>query len=76
VKYDLFPSSKSKEVELSLCLTNEALCHEDVWESGYIHVDHVFLTLALVGGEWSAYSPAALSCPKSPWYLLYRSLDG
>jgi hypothetical protein len=33
-------------------LTNKALRHEGVWGSGYI--DHIFLTSALVGGEWSA----------------------
>jgi hypothetical protein len=37
---------------LSLCLTNYALRHEGVWGSGCI--DQIFLTSALVGGEWSA----------------------
>jgi hypothetical protein len=37
---------------MSLCLTNYALLHEGVCGSGCI--DARFLTLALVGGEWSA----------------------
>jgi hypothetical protein len=41
--------------KLSLCLSNEALNHEDVWGSGCI--DHVFLTSAQSGGEWSASLP-------------------
>jgi hypothetical protein len=40
---------------LSLCLTNSALRHEDIWRSGCI--DPHFLTLALAGGEWSALRP-------------------
>jgi hypothetical protein len=39
------------KVKQSLCLTNYALRHEDVWGT------HVFLTLALVGGECSASRP-------------------
>jgi hypothetical protein len=37
------------KVKLSLCLTNEALCHEGVWGSGCIHPH--FLTSASVGSE-------------------------
>jgi hypothetical protein len=40
------------KVKLSLCLTNQALYHEGVW--GVDVSIHIFLTSALVGGEWSA----------------------
>jgi hypothetical protein len=44
-----------KRVKLSLCLTNYAPRHGDVWGSGGI--DPLFLTSALDGGEWSASHP-------------------
>jgi hypothetical protein len=44
------------KVKLPLCLTNSVLCHEDLRGSGYI--DLVFLTSALVWGEWSASRPS------------------
>jgi hypothetical protein len=37
------------KVKFSLCLTNEALHHEDVWVSGYII--HVLLTTALFSDQ-------------------------
>jgi hypothetical protein len=40
---------------LSLCLTNYALSHEDVWGGG--RIDAHLLDLALVGSEWSASRP-------------------
>jgi hypothetical protein len=49
------------EVNVSLCLTNVALCHEDLWRSECII--HVFLTSALVGAKWSA----SRSCRYTPW---------
>jgi hypothetical protein len=48
----LDPVLKSKKKKLSLCLINEALCHEHVWGSGGIAKP--FLTSALDGCEWSA----------------------
>jgi hypothetical protein len=42
---------------LSLCLIDQALCHEDIWASGGITPP--FLTSALDGGELSG------SCPNS-----------
>jgi hypothetical protein len=53
---------KGKKVKLSLCLTNEALCHEGIWGSRCID-PHFFLTSALAGGEQSD------SCPGhfTPW---------
>jgi hypothetical protein len=44
-----------KKVMLSQYLTNQALCHEDVWGSGCI--DPLFLISALDWGEWSASRP-------------------
>jgi hypothetical protein len=44
---------KSKvNMKLHLCLINEAQCHENVW--GPEEQLHIFSTLALGGGEWSA----------------------
>jgi hypothetical protein len=37
---------------LSLCLINQALCHEGIWGSG--GTAPTLLTSALDGGEWSA----------------------
>jgi hypothetical protein len=42
-------------VNLFLCLTNYAIRHEGPWGSGCI--GQVFLTSALVGGEWLASRP-------------------
>jgi hypothetical protein len=45
----------------------------------YVGVDvliHIFLTSALVGGEWSASRPCFLSPGKSPRYPFYRRLGG
>jgi hypothetical protein len=41
------------KVKLPLCSTDQALLHEDMRGSGCID-NHLFLTSALVGGEWSA----------------------
>jgi hypothetical protein len=43
------------KVKLSLCLISEAICHEDIWESGDIAPS--FLTLAIYGGKWLASCP-------------------
>jgi hypothetical protein len=51
-------------VKLSLCLTNSALRHEDVCGSGCI--DPLFLTSALVGGQWSASHSGRFTPGKSP----------
>jgi hypothetical protein len=51
----LYEYDHGKNVQLSLCLSNSALRHEDVWWSGC--VDHVFLTSAIFGGKWSASRP-------------------
>jgi hypothetical protein len=42
-------------VNLSLCLINQALCYEDLWEDG--DVAPPCLTSTLDGGEWSASRP-------------------
>jgi hypothetical protein len=47
--------SKKCMVKISLLLTNEALCQEDVWRSGYI--EPCILDLGLDRGEWSASRP-------------------
>jgi hypothetical protein len=44
---------KVKKAELSLCLTNYSLRHEDARGSGCKYI-HFFFTSALVRGEWSA----------------------
>jgi hypothetical protein len=62
--------STALKVKVSLCLTNEALCHEGVWG-----VD--FLTLALVVGEWSTSRPGFFTPQgKSPQYPSDRRLGG
>jgi hypothetical protein len=43
------------KVNLSLCLINQALCHQDIWGSGGIAPP--FLTSSLDGGVWSASRP-------------------
>jgi hypothetical protein len=63
------------KIKLSLCLTNSTLHHEDVWGSGCI--DHIFFTLALVGGERSASRPCCFTPQgKSSQYPLDRRLGG
>jgi hypothetical protein len=57
---DLIPRFKHAvwkriQVNLSLCLTKWALCHEGVWGSGCI--DPHILASALSRGEWSASRP-------------------
>jgi hypothetical protein len=37
---------------------------------------HIFLTSALVGGEWSSSRPAALPPGRSPRYPFYRRFGG
>jgi hypothetical protein len=53
--YSCLHCVKDKKVKLSLCLINEALCHEGVRGSG--RMARPFLTSALDGGEWSASRP-------------------
>jgi hypothetical protein len=52
------------QVNVSLCLINYALCREDVWSSG--GRDPLFLTSAIVGGEWSASIPGSF-IPGTCW---------
>jgi hypothetical protein len=63
------------EVKLSLCLTKEALRHEDVWGSGYI--DPCFLDL---GTSWRwvvSFTARSLDLRgNSPRYQLARRLRG
>jgi hypothetical protein len=46
-----------------------------MYEGGNIET-LVFLTTALVGGEWSASRPGRFTTKKSPWYPLDRRLGG
>jgi hypothetical protein len=63
------------KVKLSLCLTNEALHHEDIWGSGCI--DPHFLDL---GTSWRwvvSFMPLPLySRERAPPYPFYRRLGG
>jgi hypothetical protein len=52
------------KVRKQLCLTNLALHHEGVWESGCI--DTRFFTSTLVGGELSASHSGRFSLSKEP----------
>jgi hypothetical protein len=62
-----------KNVKLSLCLINSALCHEDIWGGGGIAPP--FLTSALDGGEWSDSRTGHFTHKKkSPWYPLGRRM--
>jgi hypothetical protein len=47
------------KIELSLCLINYALCHEDIRGRGAIAPP--FLTSSLNGSEWSASRPSRFS---------------
>jgi hypothetical protein len=53
------PVRFTTKVHLSLCLIDQAVCHEDIWGSGGI-VPPV-LTKALDGGQWSASRPDSFS---------------
>jgi hypothetical protein len=68
---NIFISYKVKAKVKSPCLTNYALCHEGVWASGCI--DPLFLTSALVGGEWSASRPSCFTpgerAPGTHWMV-------
>jgi hypothetical protein len=65
----------AKMVKFSLCLTNEALLHENIRGSGYIYIYiHIFLISALAGGEWSASRLGRFTPGKSPHYPLDRRL--
>jgi hypothetical protein len=55
---DLYTDMVKEKVKLSLCLINEAPCHDDVWEIGAIVPP--FLTSAL-GGEWSSSRPGSIN---------------
>jgi hypothetical protein len=59
-------------VKLSLCLSNKALCHEGVWESGSI--TPTFLTSTLDIYEW--LTSGNLTQRKSPQCPLHRRLGG
>jgi hypothetical protein len=62
-----------RKVKLSLCLINQALCHEEIWGSGGIA--QPFLTMALEGVEWAASRPCRFPPQgKSPCYPLHRRL--
>lgn len=61
---------------MSLYLTNWPLCHEVIWGSD-VEI-HIFLTLALVVGEWSASLTLLLLYPwgKSTQYPLHLRMGG
>jgi hypothetical protein len=63
------------EVKFSLCVINQASCHEDV--SGSESIDPLFLTSAPDGGQWSASRPFRF-IPQGtrPRYPLDRRLGG
>jgi hypothetical protein len=46
-----------------MCLINQVLRHEDIWESGGI--DPPFSTSALDGGEWSESRPGRFNPGKT-----------
>jgi hypothetical protein len=50
--------------KLSLCLINQAPCHEDIWRSG--DTAPPFLTSALDGGEWPVSCPSHFT-PRTNW---------
>jgi hypothetical protein len=61
--------------KLSLCLTNQALRHEDVWGSGC--VDPSFLDFGTTRWWVVIFTSLPLYLRgKSPWYLLDRRLGG
>jgi hypothetical protein len=67
-----------KQVELPICLTNEALRQEGVW--GVDVQSHIFLTSALIGGEWSASRPCRFTpgerAPDTHWIGWVGSRSG
>jgi hypothetical protein len=66
---------RQSKVELSLCLTNLTLRHEDVWGSGCI--DPGFLDLGTIWRSVVSFTPRPLyPCGKSPRYPLDRRLGG
>jgi hypothetical protein len=56
---------KCKIKYLSLCITNKALCHEGVWGRVDVQI-HVFLTSALIGGEWPGSRPDRFTPEEKP----------
>jgi hypothetical protein len=72
--YNKFPflAAGKIRVKLSLCLINEALCHEYIWKSGGIAP--TFLTSVLDVGGWLTSGPAVLTQRKSP--PVHRRLGG
>jgi hypothetical protein len=65
---------KIKE-KLSLCLTNSALRHEDVWRSGYINSCILDLGISLEVSN-QLHASAVFSRGKRPRYPLERRLGG
>jgi hypothetical protein len=66
---NIFPSTlfsnilticKGKNVKLSLCLTHQALRHEDIWGE-WMYRSMIFFTSALDGGEWLVSRPGRLT---------------
>jgi hypothetical protein len=50
---------KGKNIKFSLCLINQALCHEDIWGNGSITPP--FLNSTLDEGEWSDSRPGCFT---------------
>jgi hypothetical protein len=61
---DWSAEKRCEKANLSLCLTNYALRHEDVWGSGCIEPG--FFTPAIVGGEWSYSRPGRFTPEERP----------
>jgi hypothetical protein len=73
-QYCTFPSTSVFVVTVVSCPSASLIKHYDMKAHGEVDVQiHVFLTSALVGGEWSASRPCR---GKSPWYPLGRRLGG
>jgi hypothetical protein len=66
IKYFSKFLKKRLKIKLSLCLTNYALCNEDI--GGVDVYIHIFLTSALDGGEWSVSRPVRFT----PWGMSAR----
>jgi hypothetical protein len=44
-------------------MTNYALCHEDILGGGGGLLDHILMTSALAGSEWSKKEPKVILVP-------------
>jgi hypothetical protein len=73
IYYQMVGWTGKKKGELSLCLTNYALCHEDVWGSRYINSRFLDLGTSL---RWVvSFTPQTLQpLRKIPMYPLDRRL--